>query len=251
MPAFGCSAVGDTRIRAWWPRRDGHRRPVPGEQGAPSRIRGSRRALTRGGAGVGRQDRRRLPLCSKRSSSSCPTRPSDRSVSELAKVEVLRASRRMAPDTVPAAVTMLSQLDLVPLSAGVVEHAAYLGETSLRGLDAFHLASAVTLGSGPDRLHRLRPLVVRRRVRPRTRGAPTGCVTVAVIDPLTVPLLCGVERPLRTTHIVGVARVLAGTRPFRVSTRCWRRSCCGRRLDARRSSGEHAGAVRRCQRRTC
>jgi predicted nucleic acid-binding protein len=67
--------------------------------------------------------------------------------SELAKVEVLRASRRMAPDTVPAAVTMLSQLDLVPLSGGVVEHAAYLGETSLRGLDAFHLASAVTLGS--------------------------------------------------------------------------------------------------------
>jgi len=126
--------------------------------------------------------------------------------SELAKVEVLRASRRMAPDTVPAAVTMLSQLDLVPLSGGVIEQAAYLDETSLRGLDALHLASAVTLGSGPDRLHRLRPLVVRRRVRPRTRGAPTGCVTVAVIDPLTVPLLRGAEHPARTTHIVGVAR---------------------------------------------
>jgi len=67
--------------------------------------------------------------------------------SELAKVEVLRASRRMAPDTVPAAVTMLSQLDLVPLSGGVIEQAAYLDETSLRGLDALHLASAVTLGS--------------------------------------------------------------------------------------------------------
>ncbi len=66
--------------------------------------------------------------------------------SELAKVEVLRASRRISPDTVPAAVTMLSQLDLVPLSGGVIEHAAYLGETSLRSLDALHLASAVTLG---------------------------------------------------------------------------------------------------------
>ncbi len=44
--------------------------------------------------------------------------------SELARVEVLRASRRISPDTVPAAVTMLSQLDLVPLSGGVIEHAA-------------------------------------------------------------------------------------------------------------------------------
>jgi hypothetical protein len=48
-------------------RRDGHRRPVPGEQGVHRRVRGRRRALTRGGegAGVGRQDRRRLPLRSR------------------------------------------------------------------------------------------------------------------------------------------------------------------------------------------
>ena len=67
--------------------------------------------------------------------------------SELAKVEVMRATRRLSPDTIPAAVTLLSQLDLVPLTGGVVEQAAYLGEASLRSLDALHLASAITLGS--------------------------------------------------------------------------------------------------------
>lgn len=68
--------------------------------------------------------------------------------SELAKVEVLRASRRMAPAAVPAAQAMLSQLDLVPLAGEVVENAAYLGEASLRSLDALHVASAIALG--PD-----------------------------------------------------------------------------------------------------
>lgn len=36
--------------------------PYPGEHEALGRIHGRRRALTRGGAGVGCQDRRRLPL---------------------------------------------------------------------------------------------------------------------------------------------------------------------------------------------
>ena len=67
--------------------------------------------------------------------------------SELAKVEVVRATRRLAPDTVPVAVDLISQLDLVPLSGGVVEQAAHLGEPALRSLDALHLASAITLGS--------------------------------------------------------------------------------------------------------
>lgn len=66
--------------------------------------------------------------------------------SELAKVEVVRATRRLAPETVPVAVNLLSQLDLVPLSGGVVDQAAHLGEDALRSLDALHLASAITLG---------------------------------------------------------------------------------------------------------
>lgn len=39
------------------------RRPVSGEQGAPWRFCGRRRALAPGGARVGRQDCRSLPLC--------------------------------------------------------------------------------------------------------------------------------------------------------------------------------------------
>ena len=67
--------------------------------------------------------------------------------SELAKIEVVRATRRLAPDAVPTAMTMLTQLDLVPLSGAVVEQAAHLGEAPLRSLDALHLASAITLGT--------------------------------------------------------------------------------------------------------
>jgi len=65
--------------------------------------------------------------------------------SELAKVEVLRASRRLDPATLPAARMMLTQLDLIPLTGGVVERAAELAEPSLRGLDALHVASALSI----------------------------------------------------------------------------------------------------------
>jgi hypothetical protein len=53
-------------------RPDGHRRPVPGRY---RRVLCCRRALTRGRAGVGCQERRRLSLPRKKSGSSCPTRP--------------------------------------------------------------------------------------------------------------------------------------------------------------------------------
>ncbi len=67
--------------------------------------------------------------------------------SELAKVEVVRATRRLNPDTLPVARILLGQIDLVPLTGGVVEQAAHLGEVSLRTLDALHLASALSLGT--------------------------------------------------------------------------------------------------------
>jgi hypothetical protein len=47
--------------------------PYPETKGGPRRVRGHRRALTRGGARVGCQDRRRLPLCAR--GTIAPARP--------------------------------------------------------------------------------------------------------------------------------------------------------------------------------
>ena len=65
--------------------------------------------------------------------------------SELATVEVLRAIRRLAPEAEPDARTLMSQLDLVPLSREVVAQAADVGDPMLRTLDALHLASALAV----------------------------------------------------------------------------------------------------------
>ncbi|HEV7493328.1 type II toxin-antitoxin system VapC family toxin [Baekduia sp.] len=65
--------------------------------------------------------------------------------SELAKVEVVRACRRINPDALPEAKTLLAGLDLVPLTGAVIAEAADVGETTLRSLDAIHLASALAL----------------------------------------------------------------------------------------------------------
>lgn len=67
--------------------------------------------------------------------------------SELAKVEVLRACRRIDTAALPDARTLLGQLDLVPLAGAVVERAADLEGPALRNLDALHLASALSLGA--------------------------------------------------------------------------------------------------------
>lgn len=69
--------------------------------------------------------------------------------SDLARVEVLRACRRLDPDALPAAGALLGQLDRVPLTAEVLELASAVGEPLLRSLDALHLASALSLGA-PD-----------------------------------------------------------------------------------------------------
>jgi predicted nucleic acid-binding protein len=62
--------------------------------------------------------------------------------SELATVEVVRAMRRLAPESLADARALLSQLDLVPLSSEVVAKASDVGDPLLRTLDALHLASA-------------------------------------------------------------------------------------------------------------
>ena len=65
--------------------------------------------------------------------------------SELAKVEVLRACRRVAPNAVNLARDLLSGLDFVPLSSSVIDVAAELEGDALRSLDALHLASALAV----------------------------------------------------------------------------------------------------------
>jgi predicted nucleic acid-binding protein len=64
--------------------------------------------------------------------------------SELAKVEVLRACRRLAPRAVDLARGLFAGLDLVPISS-VIDAAADLEGDSLRSLDAIHLASALAV----------------------------------------------------------------------------------------------------------
>lgn len=65
--------------------------------------------------------------------------------SELAKVEVTRACRRVDPAALPEAATLLAGLDLIPLSGAVVDAAADIAEATLRSLDALHLASALSI----------------------------------------------------------------------------------------------------------
>lgn len=65
--------------------------------------------------------------------------------SELAKVEVVRACRRINADALPEARALLASLDLIPLSSDVLGQAADVGETLLRSLDGIHLASALSI----------------------------------------------------------------------------------------------------------
>lgn len=65
--------------------------------------------------------------------------------SELARVEVVRAARRLDAKVVPAARALMLQLDLIPLNTGLLDEAADVGELLLRTLDAIHLASALSI----------------------------------------------------------------------------------------------------------
>lgn len=68
--------------------------------------------------------------------------------SELAKVEVVRACRRINPTTLTQARALIAGLDLIPLSGAVLDEAANVGGTTLRSLDAIHLASALSIQAG-------------------------------------------------------------------------------------------------------
>lgn len=65
--------------------------------------------------------------------------------SELAKVEVIRASRRVNAAALPAARALLAGLDLIPLTSDLIDEAAEAGERLLRCPDAIHLVSAMSI----------------------------------------------------------------------------------------------------------
>ncbi len=65
--------------------------------------------------------------------------------SEVGRVEVLRAARRVGSRVQAEARVLLGDLDLVPLDRAVQDLASDLGDPLLRTLDALHLASAVLL----------------------------------------------------------------------------------------------------------
>lgn len=66
--------------------------------------------------------------------------------SVLARVEVIRAARRLDPSIVPAGRALMSQIDLLPVAGPIMDAAADVGEPMLRSLDAIHLASALSVG---------------------------------------------------------------------------------------------------------
>lgn len=70
--------------------------------------------------------------------------------SDLLRTELLRATRRAAPEQMVQARAVLDSLILVALSTAVCERAAMLEPDLLRSLDALHLAAALEIGDELD-----------------------------------------------------------------------------------------------------
>ena len=66
--------------------------------------------------------------------------------SDLLRTELLRATRRAAPEQMVQARLVLESLILVTLSTVVCERAAVLEPDLMRSLDALHLAAALEIG---------------------------------------------------------------------------------------------------------
>ncbi|MGE0878212.1 MAG: type II toxin-antitoxin system VapC family toxin [Acidimicrobiia bacterium] len=65
---------------------------------------------------------------------------------DLARTELLRAVRRVAPDRAVRAREVLDALTLLPVATSVFEAAGRLDPALLRSLDAIHLAAALDIG---------------------------------------------------------------------------------------------------------
>jgi len=70
--------------------------------------------------------------------------------SDLLRTELLRATRRAAPEQMVLARAVLDSLVLIVLSTAVCERAAMLEPDLLRSLDALHLAAALEMGDELD-----------------------------------------------------------------------------------------------------
>jgi predicted nucleic acid-binding protein len=65
---------------------------------------------------------------------------------DLARTELIRAVRRVAPDRVVQARAVLDSITLIQLATATFEEAGRLDPALLRTLDAVHLAAALELG---------------------------------------------------------------------------------------------------------
>jgi uncharacterized protein len=72
--------------------------------------------------------------------------------SDLARTELLRTVRRVAPDQVVRARDVLEAVTLIQVTTAMFEQAGLLEPTLLRTLDAIHLSAAIALGDDLDGL---------------------------------------------------------------------------------------------------
>ncbi|MET0695781.1 MAG: type II toxin-antitoxin system VapC family toxin, partial [Propionibacteriaceae bacterium] len=72
--------------------------------------------------------------------------------SDLARTELLRAVRRAAPGRAIQARAVLDSITLIGIDGAMFETAGLLEPTTLRSLDAVHLAAALSLGDDLDSL---------------------------------------------------------------------------------------------------
>jgi predicted nucleic acid-binding protein len=70
--------------------------------------------------------------------------------SDLCRTELLRTTRRVAPELMTQARAVLDSLTLLVLSTSTFERAATLDPVLLRSLDSLHLAAALELGDDLD-----------------------------------------------------------------------------------------------------
>ncbi len=69
---------------------------------------------------------------------------------DLARTELMRAVRRVAPDRVVGAREVLDSITLIEVTTAMFEEAGRLDPAVLRTLDAIHLAAALDLGDDLD-----------------------------------------------------------------------------------------------------